>query len=75
MSEMDHDVKAMLTTLAEAGGIAGMIGVVLLAAIRLIQRNGCTFRLWSCSGAHPVLEMDCEQGRPPSAPTAPSSTA
>ena len=53
----------LLTKLGEAGGITGMVALVLVMLIRLIQKNGCTFKCYSCSG-QTVVELDCEEGAP-----------
>ena len=53
----------LLTTLGEAGGIAGIIGALFAVVIRLIKRNGCTCKMYNCSGA-PLAEVDCEKGAP-----------
>lgn len=53
----------MLTTLGEAGGVAGIVGAVLFMLIKTIKKNGCTFRCHSCAGK-PVMEVDCEEGAP-----------
>ena len=53
----------LLTTLGEAGGIAGIIGALIAVVIRLIKRNGCTCKLYTCSG-EPLAEVDCEKGAP-----------
>jgi len=51
----------LLTKLGEAGGITGMIALVLVVIIRLIQKNGCTFKCYNCNGK-PMLDLDCEEG-------------
>ena len=53
----------LLTTLGEAGGIAGIIGALIAVVIRLIKKNGCTCKLYTCSG-EPLAEVDCEKGAP-----------
>ena len=37
--------------------------VVLGSVIKLIQRNGCTAKMYNCSGK-PLVEVDCEKGAP-----------
>lgn len=51
----------LLTKLGEAGGITGMVALVLVVVIRLIQKNGCTFKCYNCSGK-PMIDLDCEEG-------------
>ena len=53
----------ILATLGEAGGIIGMLTAVVGVIVRMIRRNGCTCRVYNCSGA-PLLEVDCEKGAP-----------
>lgn len=53
----------LLTKLGEAGGITGMVALVLVILIRLIQKNGCTLKCYNCSG-QTVCELDCEEGAP-----------
>ena len=53
----------LLTTLGEAGGLAGIVGALIAVVIRLIKRNGCTCKLYNCSG-QPLAEVDCEKGAP-----------
>ena len=60
---MDDMTKQFLVTLGEAGGITGMIAGVLFMLIRLIKKNGCTFKCNSCQGK-PIVEVDCEEGAP-----------
>lgn len=55
--------EEVLTTLGEAGGIGAIVLLVLGSVIKLIQKNGCTFRVNSCKGT-PIVEVDCEQGAP-----------
>ena len=57
------DPMAMLMTLGEAGGITGMVVIVLVVAIRLIKKNGCTTKCYNCFGK-PLVEVDCEEGAP-----------
>ena len=58
MSEVGMDI---LTTVCEAGGIVGVIGLVLALLIKMMKRNGCTLRCFHCNGK-PFIELDCEQG-------------
>lgn len=51
----------LLTTVAEAGGITGVVAVVILVIVRMIQRKGCTCKLYGCTG-HPLVDIDCEEG-------------
>ena len=51
----------ILTTVCEAGGIVGVIGLVLALLIKMMKRNGCTLRCFHCNGK-PFIELDCEQG-------------
>jgi len=53
----------VLTTLAEAGGIAGMIALVAGLLIRMVKKKGCTWRCYTCAGT-PLMEIDCEEGAP-----------
>ena len=53
----------VLATLGEAGGIGAIVLLVLGSVIKLIQNNGCTFKMNSCSG-NPIVEVDCEKGAP-----------
>ena len=70
MSEGDE----MLKTIGEAGGIGVIVLVVLGSVIKLIQRNGCTAKMYNCSGK-PLVEVDCEKGAPTERfkPTEPNS--
>ena len=58
---MEDSSTALLTTLAEAGGITGMITLMIAMLIRLIKKNGCTLRCNNCSGTT-IAEVDCEKG-------------
>lgn len=51
----------VLTTLGEAGGILGMVSIVLALLIKMIKTNGCTLKCYNCNGK-PLAEIDCEQG-------------
>jgi hypothetical protein len=62
-SSMSADGFAVLTTLGEAGGIAGIVAVVFGLLIRMIKKNGCTCKFYNCSGG-PMVEVDCEEGAP-----------
>lgn len=53
----------VLATLGEAGGIGAIVLFVLVSVIKLIQHNGCTFKMNSCSG-NTIVEVDCEKGAP-----------
>jgi hypothetical protein len=53
----------VLTVLAEAGGISGIIALVLALLIRMVKRNGCTCKFHNCAGG-PLVEIDCEEGAP-----------
>ena len=53
----------IITTLSEGAGITAMIGSVLVVVIKMIKKNGCTFKCYNCSG-QPVAEIDCEEGAP-----------
>jgi len=60
---MDDYTKTLLTTLGEAGGISGMVGMILYVLIKTIKQKGCTFKCHNCSG-QPIVEVDCEEGAP-----------
>ena len=47
-----------LGTLASGGGILGIVGLFLLAIVRLMQKNGCQMN-------SPFLSCDCNEGRAP----------
>ena len=57
------DGTGLLMTLAEAGGISGMVLMVIGALLKMIKQNGCTCKFYNCSGG-PLLEVDCEEGAP-----------
>lgn len=58
---MDDSGTKLLTTLAEAGGITGMVTFMIAMLVRLIKKNGCTLRCNNCSGTT-LAEVDCEKG-------------
>jgi hypothetical protein len=60
---MSADGYALLTTLGEAGGIAGIVAVVFGLLIRMMKKNGCTCKFYNCNGG-PLLDVDCEEGAP-----------
>tara|TARA_Y100000004_G_scaffold178815_1_gene221749 strand:+ start:390 stop:707 length:318 start_codon:yes stop_codon:yes gene_type:complete len=51
----------LLTKLGEAGGITTMVGGVIMLILKMIKKNGCTFRCYGCTGK-PLMEVDCEEG-------------
>ena len=55
------DGMGLLTTLGEAGGITGMVALVLGLLIRMVKKNGCTLKCYWCTGK-PAVEVDCEEG-------------
>ena len=63
MTATEDAAIALMTTLGEAGGITGMVAIVLGLLIRMIKKNGCTCKLNSFSG-QPLLVVDCEEGAP-----------
>lgn len=71
---LDPKVQSMLTKLGEAGGITALVAFVLVLVIRLIQKNGCTFKCYNCSG-QTVMEVDCEEGAPSKRFTLKSATS
>lgn len=60
---MSTDGYAILTTLSEAGGIAGIVTVVAGLLIRMVKKNGCTCKFYNCNGGA-LVEVDCEEGAP-----------
>jgi len=57
MTATEDAAIALMTTLGEAGGITGMVAVVLGLLIRMIKKNGCTCKLNNFSG-QPLLVVD-----------------
>jgi len=58
---MSDDGLSVLKTVGEAGGITGIVAIVLMMLIKIIKKNGCTVKCFSCSGK-PLIEVDCEEG-------------
>ena len=58
---MSDEGLSILKTVGEAGGISGIIAIVLMMLIKVAKKNGCTLRCYGCSGK-PVVEVDCEEG-------------
>ena len=57
----DDDISGMLTTLGEAGGISAMVMMLLVGIVKVIQKKGCTCKLYTCSGTV-CADVDCEEG-------------
>jgi len=68
----------LLTTLGEVGGITGMMLAAVLFVVRVLRRNRCAMKCYSCSG-QPLAVLDVEEAaaeppaasKPPTAATAP----
>ena len=58
---MSEQGLSILKTVGEAGGISGIIAIVLMMLIKVAKKNGCTLRCYGCTGK-PVVEVDCEEG-------------
>ena len=58
---MSDEGLSILKTVGEAGGISGIIAIVLMMLIKVAKKNGCTLRCNGCTGK-PVVEVDCEEG-------------
>ena len=54
---------AILTTIGEVGGVTGVVALTIAILIRCIKKNGCTCRLYTCTG-QTLAEVDCEEGAP-----------
>ena len=57
------DFAPDVSTLLDAAGISGLVGITVLGIVRMIKKNGCTIKCYHCNG-NACTDVDCEQGAP-----------